>query len=825
MLILPTILFARNNEWARFSKNKYISSYAIQDSIHWIGTGVGLFKYNSITDSLQHILKVDNISTEKVNYITVSENGSVWFLVNKITLLNFDGKNWIHYISGEGDLPEGKITKIKTDYNNDLFIIIDNRLMKFDGENWFCYPKLRNNFGEKFRVNDIIVNKDIIWLHTTESIAAYHNWKWQELRLQVNDYYHYNKNECLAQDPEGTLLFNFQGRINSVVLDSIVTIAPLDIAEQPRFGNNFEIDSNGSFLIVKVSTTYSSMTGDAFYQRDVITYKIDGNKLIHLETTPDILKGDYGISQIEIDNNGTLWLHTRSNFFKFSDTKLKKIELWDLVMPIHEVSEGNYLDTIYPNYPDYSQDREIIGHGDLVDQQEEGHWTYTISNNKIMMEGVYEAGKRIGVWKKYFSNGSIKKEIEYKNGFRDGYYIDYYRSGSKWNEGKYSKGKRTGEWINWFDNGNIREKIEYENNIKNGTYKYYDYKNSAYSEKEFVNGNSIDEWNYFNSDGKPIYSTKFPTAIKQPDKLNENGNKQGLWVTFMWSNFTKCNSVKDATYYRIAEYDDGVPQGIVRDYLKNGTLQFEGKLTSEFPSVYDGKIKIYDALGRIKAEREYKNGKMHGIVKTVTNSVNSPKRTVEIEYKDGKKDGLAIIRKDDEVTNEGHFKNGLKSGNWVELEKDKMYTGEYVKGRRVGPWKTYTEDGLRVIRYNKKGEKIDPINLKEYYPTNILKVLEYKKVPVIINPVPSDTWTLKLSLSYLMNKIESEKECAPVVSTESTDWPLGKMSTIGREAMYMLQGFIDGKYPPTECSVTDFNPKVKYYKKWWQKYQNDLKKE
>ena len=168
-----------NNEWARFSKNKYISSYAIQDSIHWIGTGVGLFKYNSNKDSLKYLSEIDSISTEKVDYIAKSDNGSVWFVIDGSSLFYFNKGNWINYSSSNSDLPEGKITKIATN-NDDLLVIIDNRLMKFDGENWFCYPKLRDSFGETFRVNDIIVNTDIIWLHTTESIAAYHNWKWQE---------------------------------------------------------------------------------------------------------------------------------------------------------------------------------------------------------------------------------------------------------------------------------------------------------------------------------------------------------------------------------------------------------------------------------------------------------------------------------------------------------------------------------------------------------------------------------------------------------------------------------------------------------------------
>ncbi len=41
--------------------------------------------------------------------------------------------------------------------------------------------------------------------------------------------------------------------------------------------------------------------------------------------------------------------------------------------------------------------------------------------------------------------------------------------------------------------------------------------------------------------------------------------------------------------------------------------------------------------------------------------------------------------------------------------------------------------------------------------------------------------------------------------------------------MYIIEGFIKGKYPPTDCSLIDFDPDPEYYKQWWENLNNDRK--
>ena len=98
---------------------------------------------------------------------------------------------------------------------------------------------------------------------------------------------------------------------------------------------------------------------------------------------------------------------------------------------------------------------------------------------------------------------------------------------------------------------------------------------------------------HFNSNNKEIYSPQFPEILKTPDKLNDEGKKTGAWTVFLNESFNPVNDIMSAKYYRKATYKDGLPISIVKDYFKSGSIQFEGQIISEFPSVYHGTIVIF----------------------------------------------------------------------------------------------------------------------------------------------------------------------------------------------------------------------------------------
>lgn len=800
LLLLPNILLARCNEWVKFFGERNILSYEIQDSIHWIGTGLGLLKYNSLNDEIEFFDKIEDMDVAYVHDIAVSNNGVVWFIINRSSILSFDGHKWKHFSSKTEDFTECSIHHITTDKFDNLWVIFNHNIMKFDGELWHSYPNVYEAYD---KIEDIIINNNIIWLLSAKGLDAFENGKWFKYQLK-RQYTNFASNRRLIEDKKNNLLFMYQdGVIYKISLESQIIINPFEIDDNLWGTTNFKVDNNGILWIAK----HSGDEGDSAQLYEIEKGKL---KLFHsISTSND--NYDY-ISSIEEDNQGYLWLTTTKNFYRVSEETLKYINLWNVDIPFNELDEyGQYIDIKY---------NHLHGNGKFINNQEEGKWIYQNQEDQLIMEGEFAAGKKVGVWKAYFGNGSIKNIIEYNNGFKDGLYIENYESGTKRNVKAYSNGKLDGKWIYWFENGVMGKSTEYENNLKNGVWikqdsngklqekgKYkddykqgiwYEYsQNGSYVEMNYVNGESTGEQKYYNAEGRPIYSHKFPTAIKQPDILNENGNKHGKWTTFMLRNFKQCNSPNEATYYRIAEYINGVPQGVVRDYYNDGTLQFEGKLISEFPSVYTGKIVIYDH-GKIKKERTY--------IDTSNN-------------------GLEEIWKNNVLVSKGIYQNGIKVGFWTENIKGIKYEGNYNNGKRDGFWKTYSDEGQIGGKYYNNGRIKEPMDLNQVYPINLLKILTHSETkPVYVTSISADQWFLKFSLKFLMSKIESRVEASPVMSSDCQTWPVGKMSTIGREAMYMLQGFIDGKYPPSECSVTDFNPKVKHYQEWWWKYQKELEK-
>jgi antitoxin component YwqK of YwqJK toxin-antitoxin module len=251
-----------------------------------------------------------------------------------------------------------------------------------------------------------------------------------------------------------------------------------------------------------------------------------------------------------------------------------------------------------------------------------------------------------------------------------------------------------------------------------------------------------------------------------------------------------------AKYYRLANYEDGKPIGLVKDYFMDGTLQFEGEMISEFPSVYDGTIRIYSENGILIKERQYDKGNLNGYSR---------------EWKD------------ESLSKEFHYKNGKKDGFWIEEYGNGTHKGNYDNGERVGIWRRYKNDKQVEMRYYENGDYLKPIDLKVTSPINLIQILKYSNSrPTFVTPIDVTDWNLEKHLEKIIAEINSDKQVPAVHSTTCpnlSDTP----STLGHEAMYLIEGFIQGTYPPTESSFTNFDPDPKHYRKWWEEYQSKKK--
>lgn len=86
--------------------------------------------------------------------------------------------------------------------------------------------------------------------------------------------------------------------------------------------------------------------------------------------------------------------------------------------------------------------------------------------------------------------------------------------------------------------------------------------------------------------------------------------------------------------------------------------------------------------------------------------------------------------------------------------------------------------------------------------------------PVMVLEVPLG-WITRDDAELLMQEIDSEEPAAPVVSPISSYWPFNQTSTVGNEALFLLEGYRTGRYPPTLCSLYYFKPNRTEIRIWW----------
>ena len=88
-------------------------------------------------------------------------------------------------------------------------------------------------------------------------------------------------------------------------------------------------------------------------------------------------------------------------------------------------------------------------------------------------------------------------------------------------------------------------------------------------------------------------------------------------------------------------------------------------------------------------------------------------------------------------------------------------------------------------------------------------------LPVMVLSVP-DGWITRDDAAMLMQEIDSEIPAAPVVSPLSSYCPLEEPSTVGNEALFLLEGYRTGRYPPRLCSLYYFKPDRSEVWSWWE---------
>ena len=119
---------------------------------------------------------------------------------------------------------------------------------------------------------------------------------------------------------------------------------------------------------------------------------------------------------------------------------------------------------------------------------------------------------------------------------------------------------------------------------------------------------------------------------------------------------------------------------------------------------------------------------------------------------------------------------------------------------------------------DKQMEPVDSCYFHLHTPVEFLNDLHtHPDCQVTVIDVP-DNWIIHDDVQLLMQLIDSPDPAAPVVSPLSSYRPFDQTSTVGNEALFLIEGYRTGEYPPDLCSLYYFHPNRTEVRSWWETY-------
>ncbi len=97
-----------------------------------------------------------------------------------------------------------------------------------------------------------------------------------------------------------------------------------------------------------------------------------------------------------------------------------------------------------------------------------------------------------------------------------------------------------------------------------------------------------------------------PTIPKKENRVDANGLRQGEWAVWLNVNYQQVDNSDSVVIYRLINYENDKPIGVVKDFYRSGVLQWEGKLLEDRPHErLEGQAVWYREDGTKQLEREY----------------------------------------------------------------------------------------------------------------------------------------------------------------------------------------------------------------------------
>jgi len=123
-------------------------------------------------------------------------------------------------------------------------------------------------------------------------------------------------------------------------------------------------------------------------------------------------------------------------------------------------------------------------------------------------------------------------------------------------------------------------------------------------------------------------------------------------------------------------------------------------------------------------------------------------------------------------------------------------------------------------------QKQNEFDFKSSSPEEFIEFLKDHIHPLGFYPIDDaqidNDWIKEEHIPKLMELIDSKEPCLNVVSMYSSTLPF-KLSTVGNEAIFLIQGFRKNRYPPQLTSMNISSSEKEEILKWWQDRQKQNK--
>ncbi|HTB25798.1 MAG TPA: tetratricopeptide repeat protein [Puia sp.] len=417
--------------------------------------------------------------------------------------------------------------------------------------------------------------------------------------------------------------------------------------------------------------------------------------------------------------------------FKFSNNKLESAIYFDKTgkqISSSEIKNNRLEFDIFLADGTKTTHRTLNKNGEI-----DGTETSYYPSGKISEIAEYLDGEKNGLNTEYYQNGNKKSEQNLKNGKENGKFIKYFPNGQIEIEGWFVDGNEAGYWNYYNELGNLEVRNYMVNGVLSG-YKTEYYPNGAKSIEKKIYKGLLEEMKQYDSTGKLLIYDSFPHFTGKFLLLYPDGKKM-----------QECN------------YVNGSFEGPLTQYYFDGSL--------EFTQYYKGGL-----LDSNYAAYEYHNIK-----------------TVEGQYKAGKKTGLWKYYKDDGQLNwTENFAYNELNGRSQYFSNDRKIIRELMfrNDERDGRSTTLDPDGsiLFSIQYD-EGD-----------------VMGYSYLAKDGNPVPeirTDHGKLQIT-SFFQNGLPSRK-CQYVDNvlngTDILYYSNGKLRSQSNLAYGLYEGVLKEYYP------------------------------